>query len=172
VFICSGTWYNYYRCEQAVYEGTRQRGLEIARRVSDKIRGVLLRKDHAELATIIESLEVHDETHYLVVCDAANIPIFSQFQEGAAASVPDISQANRSDFESFRSAPGEDHLFHLVRRIVQLPGIMQEQRVDVADYLGTLYLGLSLHAADQTLRPVKINSALLAGGTLLLSSSD
>ncbi len=98
VFICSGTWYNYYHCKQAVYEGTRQRGLEIARRVSDEIRGVLLHKDHAELATIIESLKVNNETHYLVVCDAANTPIFSQFKEGAVASVPDISQSNRSDF--------------------------------------------------------------------------
>ncbi len=169
VFICSGTWYNYYHCKQAVYEGTRQRGLEIARRVSDEIRGVLLHKDHAELATIIESLKVNNETHYLVVCDAANTPIFSQFKEGAVASVPDISQSNRSDFESFRSAPGEEHLFHLVRRIVQLPDMMQERSVDLTGDLGTLYLGLSLHAADQTLRPVKINSVLLTGGTLLLS---
>ncbi len=47
--------------------------------------------------------------------------------------------------------------------------MMQERSVDLTGDLGTLYLGLSLHAADQTLRPVKINSVLLTGGTLLLS---
>ncbi|GAK61173.1 methyl-accepting chemotaxis sensory transducer [Candidatus Vecturithrix granuli] len=185
VFICCGIWYSYYLCKQTVYEEIQQRGVWIARNVGDKIRGALLNKDYTRIETIIKSFDFKEDIQYIKVFDTVNTQVFSQYKDSRAFSRSDVFQPLACDQlvpEISRFSVGNERFLHIGLRIAQPSDILQKQGVETTVFLtqqpassaksrclGMLHLGFSLRAADETLRLLKISSALLTGGTLLLS---
>ena len=184
-FICCGTWYSYYLCQHTIYEEIQQRELWIARNLADKIRGVLLNQDSPGIEKIVKNFDFKQDLHYLIVVNSANTRVFSHYEDSRAFSQPDAFQllpCNQLEPEVSRYSVGNERFLHIGLRIAQPSEILQNQGAETAgtltqqpaspeksECLGTLHIGFSLRAADETLEPLKISSALLTGGTLLLS---
>lgn len=185
VFICCGTWYSYDLCQQTIYEEIQQRELWIARNLADKIQGVLLNQDYPRIEKIVKNFDFKQELHYIIVVNAANTRVFSQYEDNRAFSRPDAFQpltCSQIEPEVSKYSIGNERFLHIGLRIAQPSEILQNQGAETSETLaqqpasseksgclGTLYIGFSLRAANETLGPLKISSALLTGGTLLLS---
>lgn len=185
VFICCGVWYSYYFSKESVYEEIQQRGVWIARNVRDKIQGVLLNKDYTGIETIMKSFDFNEDIQYITVFDSANTRIFPEYEDDRISLQFDAFPSlicNQLEPEISRYSIGNERFVHIGLRIAQPSDILQDRGAETtvsqtqqpvssekSECLGTLHLGLSLRAMDETLRPLKISSALLTGGTLLLS---